>query len=190
MWLRGATTLLGMLTVSSGASAETTVSHTGTFGGPGGGSFELACPAGSVMTGLRARHGAWIDALSPICSVWDGRSQTLREIGNQPFTGGNGGGPGFIRCDVHYGGVLVGIHMYQADNSDGSVGLINVDCGNYRQPAQFANKAGGSVDFLGNSMRGSRAAMHCGPGLVAAGIYGHSGAFIDRLGLLCIRPTN
>ena len=63
-----------------------TVSRTPTFGGPGGGEYEISCPFGSVMTGLRARHGLWIDALAPICSRYvkqrkrwarSGRSRSL-----------------------------------------------------------------------------------------------------------------
>ena len=189
MRFRGAVAMLAMLTIRLGVGfAQTPVSRTGTFGGPGGGRFELACPAGSVMTGLRARHGAWIDALAPVCSIWVRNSETLGEIDNQPFTGGNGGGSAFIRCAGRRG-VVVGIEMFQADNSDGSVGHIVVNCGDFKQPEQFWNKLGGSADFLGQSQRGSRATEHCGPGMVAAGIFGKSGAFIDRLGLLCVRST-
>jgi hypothetical protein len=163
------------------------VSRTDTFGGPGGGPFELACPAGSVMTGLRARSGAWVDALSPVCSRWVGRSETLGEIEGQPFVGGGGGGELFIRCAGRRG-VVVGLQMFQADNRDQSIGLINVDCTDYEHPSVFWNKLGGSADYLGQSQRGPRVEERCGSGLVAAGIHGKSGAFIDRLGLLCTQP--
>lgn len=174
-------------TNTAGADELNQISRTGTFGGPGGGPFELACPAGSFMTGLRARSGAWLDALSPVCSRWVRSSETLGEIDDQPFTGGGGGGESFIRC-VGRRGVIVGFQMIQADNSDASIGNLNVDCGDYKQPSQFWNKLGGSADYLGESARGPRVSRSCGWGLVAAGIYGKSGAFIDRLGLLCRRP--
>lgn len=183
-----AVAMLATLTISSNIGfAQTSVWRTTSIGGSGGSPYELACPAGSVMIGLRARHGAWIDALAPICSVWVRNSNMLGEIGNQPFAGGNGGGPGFIRC-AGPRGVVVGLDIHQANNRDGSVGHITVSCGDYEQPQQFANKLAGSLDFLGQSQRGSRSTVHCGPG-VAAGIYGKSGAFVDRLGLLCTRST-
>jgi hypothetical protein len=50
------------------AQDNTTVS--GTSGGTGGGPFRLSCPSGMAMIGLKARHGAWVDALSPICAIW------------------------------------------------------------------------------------------------------------------------
>ena len=175
-------------TNTAGADEINRISRTDTFGGPGGGPFELACPDGSFMTGVRARSGAWLDALSPVCSRWVRSSETLGEIDNQPFTGGGGGGESFIRCAGRRG-VIVGFQMKQADNSDASIGNLNVDCGDYKQPSEFWNKLGGSADYLGESARGKGVERRCGWGLVAAGIYGKSGAFIDRLGLLCRRPT-
>jgi hypothetical protein len=164
------------------------ISRTETFGGPGGGPFELMCPGGSFMTGVRARSGAWIDALSPICNLRVGTSEiTLGEIDEQPWTGGGGGGGSFIRCQGRRG-VIVGLEMFQANNRDRSVGHIVVNCGDFKQPSQFANKLRGSADYLGEAQPGPRFIAHCGWGLVAAGIYGKSGAFIDRLGLLCRRP--
>lgn len=161
------------------------VSRTPSFGGNGGGDYEISCPFGSVMTGLLARHGAWIDALSPICSRWVRNQQTLGEIGRQPFAGGNGGGPGFIRCAPRRG-VVVGLEVFQADNRDGSVGHITVNCGDYLDPKRFANKLPGSADFLGQSQRGSRGTLACAPPLVAGGIFGRSGAFLDRVGISCV----
>jgi hypothetical protein len=161
------------------------ISRTEAFGGPGGGPFELVCPDASFMTGVRARSGAWIDAVSPICSRWVGR-QVLGEIDNQPFTGGGGGGESFIRCHGPRG-VVVGVEMFQANNGDRSVGHIIVNCGDIEQPTQFANKLPGSADFFGQATATPRMEARCGWGLVAAGIHGRSGAFVDRLGLLCRR---
>lgn len=162
-----------------------TVSRTSSFGGPGGGNFEISCPFGSVMTGLRARHGAWIDALSPVCSRYVRGTRTLGEIGSQPFAGGRGGGEGFIRCQGRRG-VIVGLELFQANNSHASVGHIIVNCGDYLKPQQFANKLPGSADFLGNSQRGGRRTLKCAAPLVAGGIFGRSGIYVDRLGLSCV----
>jgi hypothetical protein len=175
--------------LASGASDAklrlVTVSRTTTFGGPGGGEYEISCPFGSVMTGLRARHGSWIDALAPICSRYVRASKTLGEIGPQPFAGGNGGGEGFMRCQPPRG-VIVGLEVFQADNQWGSVGHIIVNCGDYLDPVRFANKLPGSADFLGNSQRGTRSTLKCAPPLVAGGIIGRSGIYVDRVGLSCV----
>ena len=187
VWLVSAAAMVAILTIGVNAGfAQTT--RTGTVGGQGGGPFELACPAGTVMTGLNARHGSWIDALAPICSVWVRSSETLGEIDDQPFAGGNGGGPAFIRCEGRRG-VVTGIDMSQADNTDRSIGAISVFCGDYKEPERRSlNRLGGSADYLGQ-YSGAAGGEHCERGMVAAGIFGKSGAFIDRLGLLCVRST-
>jgi hypothetical protein len=102
------------------------------------------------MIGLRAHHGAWIDALAPICARYVRSAQTLGEIEQQPFTGGNGGGEAFIRCQGRRG-VLVGLELMRADNEWASVGHIVVNCGDYLDPSRFANKLPGSADFFGQA---------------------------------------
>ncbi len=76
--------LLVAATASQDAAAQQlrllTVTRTTSFGGPGGGNFEISCPFGSIMTGLRARHGEWIDALAPICSRYVRGVQSTGEI--------------------------------------------------------------------------------------------------------------
>jgi hypothetical protein len=162
-----------------------TVQRTGSFGGPGGGNYELSCPFGSVMIGLRARHGAWIDALAPICARYVRSTRTLGEIGHQPFTGGDGGGEAFIRCQGPRG-VVVGLELFRADNEWASVGHIVVNCGDYLNPSRFANKLPGSADFFGQPTPHRRSILKCRSPLVAGGIFGRSGEAIDRVGLSCV----
>ena len=160
------------------------VKRTSSFGGNGGGPFEISCPYGTVMTGLKARHGAWIDAVSPICAKFvNGR--VLGEIPHEIFTGGRGGGPGFMRCQGPRG-VVTGLQMFKADNEDGSVGHIIIECGDYLNPASFNNKLPGSADYLGKATSGGRVTVRCTPPLVAGGVFGRSGAYIDRIGLSCV----
>jgi hypothetical protein len=78
------------------------------------------------------------------------------------------------------------LQMFKANNEDGSVGHIIIECGNYLNPAAFNNKLPGSADYLGNSMLGQRLTVRCSPPMVAGGIFGRSGAFVDRLGLSCV----
>jgi hypothetical protein len=146
------------------------VRRTNSFGGNGGGPFEISCPYGTVMTGLKARHGAWIDAVSPVCAKFvNGR--VFGEIPHEIFTGGGGGGPGFMRCEGPRG-VVTALQMFKANNEDGSVGHIIIECGNYLNPAAFNNKLPGSADYLGNSMLGQRLTVRCSPPMVAGGIFG------------------
>jgi hypothetical protein len=191
VFLRNVFCLALLLVATAPQSAEAQqlrllkVERTNSFGGPGGGNYEISCPFGSVMIGLRARHGAWIDALAPICARFVRSTRTLGEIGPQPFTGGKGGGEGFIRCQGPRG-VVMGLELFRADNQWASVGHIVVNCGDYLNPARFANKLPGSADFFGQPTAHRRSILKCSPPLVAGGIFGRSGVAIDRVGLSCV----
>lgn len=165
-----------------------TVQKTPLFGGAGGGNFEISCPHGSVMTGIEAHHGEWIDALSPVCSYYlRSQNDSLAEAPNpQPFAGRTGAARGFIRCENSWG-VLTGLELHQARNRWGSIGHITVNCGKSKDPGQFANKFPGSAPYLGNSQQGSRHTVQCPPPLVAGGIYGRAGNAVDALGLMCVQ---
>ena len=184
--------LLLIATLSERATAQENlvkVQRTASFGGPGGEDYELWCPIGTFMTGLRARHGAWIDALAPICSRYVHFSwitmTKFEEIEPQPFTGGSGGGEAFIRCEGYWG-VIVSVELVRADNEWGSVGHIAVNCGNYHSPSSAVDKAPGSADFFGRPTSHKPSVLKCNAPFIAAGIFGRSGAAIDRVGLTCL----
>ena len=160
--------------------------RTTSFGGGGGSEFENACPIPSVMTGIQARQGSWIDALAPICSTYDRARRTFVQTGNPPLVGGKGGGPAAINC-LRPRGVVVNLELMQANNHDGSVGLIAVTCGDYHDPGRFVGKVPGGATILGQSQRGSTGArIVCPPPYIAGGLHGRAGAFIDRIGLTCV----
>jgi hypothetical protein len=174
-----------MFTMPAGAQGGTTV--TDAVGGTGGGPFRLSCPSGMVMVGINARHGAWVDALAPICAIWVRRNRTLGEIEEQPGTGGTGGGRGSMRCEGPRGAV-VGLWVWPvARDNRRLVGRIVLECGDYERPQQRANKLPGGPDGIGESFDRERIELRCGSREVAVGLYGRSGAFIDRVGLLCER---
>jgi hypothetical protein len=184
-----ASVLGGLIVLASqaapGAQQGTTVTES--VGGTGGGPFRLSCPSGMVMVGVKARHGAWVDALAPICAIWVRGNRTLGEIDDQPGTGGAGGGPGWMRCQGPRGAV-VGLWVWPVRRDNRRlVGRIVLECGDYQRPQQHANKLPGGADGIGQSFERERVELRCGPREVAAGLYGRSGAFIDRVGLFCER---
>jgi hypothetical protein len=160
--------------------------ETTTVGGPGGGPFTFECPANTYMTGLRARYGAWIDAVAAECSAYDTTAQRLERRKTSRDFGGSGGGDGAMRC-AGPRGVVVGIDVMQAENRDRSLAHIFVNCGDLFHPEKFANKASGSAEFLGRATRQPRLSVSCPPSYVAAGIRGKHGVFVDRLGLVCAK---
>ena len=161
---------------------------TDSFGGTGGGPFDQSCPGDSYLVGLAARAGAWVDALSPICAIWEPAGGVLAGIAEQQWHGGHGGASVHIICGSNRG-VVVGIEASPArDKSRTVVGLINVTCGDIQNPKVHVNKLPQSVDHIGDTALGPAKSLDCQPGLVASGILGRSGAFIDKIGLNCVRP--
>lgn len=160
--------------------------RTSSFGGAGGGDFFSPCGGRSLMTGIRARAGSWIDALAPICTEYDPVRRTLTGAPRTGSTnGGSGGGPTQITC-LPPRGVVVKIEATQADNRDGSVGVIVVSCGDHLDPTRPVGLAPESSASFGQSRRGAAFQMSCPPPFVAGGIFGKSGKFIDRIGLMCV----
>jgi hypothetical protein len=141
-----------------------------------------------AMVGLNSRHGDWIDALSPICAIWVRANRTLGEIDEQPGTGGAGGGGGWMRCHGPRG-VVVGLWVWPVNRDNRRlVGRIVLECGDYERPQVRANKLPGGADGIGQSVERERVGLRCLAGEIAVGLYGRSGAYIDRVGLLCQRP--
>ena len=180
-----------MFSMPAGAQGGTTVS--GAVGGTGGGPFRLSCPSGMVMVGVNARHGAWVDALAPICAIWVRSNRTLGEIDEQPGTGGAGGGRGWMRCEGPRG-AAVGLTVWPVRRDNRRlIGRISLECGDYERPWVHANnlparpETGVATNGIGESFERERVELRCGSGEVAVGLYGRSGAFIDRVGLLCER---
>lgn len=175
--------VLAFFLVISSAHAQERIS-TNTVGGPGGGAFNFDCPPNTYMTGLRARHGAWIDAVAAECSSFNTSTQRLESGAVSRNFGGNGGGVGAMHC-ARPRGVVTGLEIIPADNPDRTIGHIIINCGDLFEPSTFANKAGGSADYLGQATSHRRSIVKCPPNFVAVGILGKHGVYVDRLGLRC-----
>ena len=62
-----------LTTISAGAlvlfSGQAEATITQVIGGPGGGDFSLRCPKDSVVVGVAAHAGAWVDGVTLLCST-------------------------------------------------------------------------------------------------------------------------
>lgn len=134
----------------------------GDAGGPGGGGFEFVCGDGSYVTQFNGRSGAWMDRIGGRCS--NGQS-----FG--PY-GGAGGGP----FEVNSGGGFSKLGVYANRRFVDNVQFFN-----------GGNRLGAQGGGAGSS--GGGAAVHnfdCGGGKII-GIRGASGAYVDRIGVICGR---
>ena len=156
-----------------------------TVGGGGGGAFRTACGPHGFLAGIRGRTGDWIDAIEAVCVRYDAQSQSAgpsAPIGD--VYGGSGGGG---RASVCPPGMAVrGWEIASLDNGGQVlVQYIRPSC----QPLPIRGSASTTVGafFGGNGATdGSRTrAFSCPDGQLAVGMHGASGAYIDRVGLIC-----
>ncbi len=167
------------------------------LGGDGGSQFVARCPQGQFLTGFELRTGADVDAIRPICVAAYGPA----EVGPlEPYPSKFGGDGGDIRQLVCTRAPIVtsmyigweGIHTLTVNN-------IHLFCG-VAATAQTPSKlpdavfdgplAEGEQGPLGTGpfARSSSDTQRCPAGLVAVGIDGRSGIWLDAVGLICGSP--
>jgi len=188
----------GFSALASLASAEDY--RTGTFGGSGGGVFTLRCAPGDYLVGLRARAGDWLDAIAPLCANWDVGQQKFLPPGLGPMRGGNGGSPDQIDCNDT--SAIRQITLEIRPDGHRNVAMLLPECHSVvtlertDRPqldyfgATLADRQA-AADGLGSSFRlepGLSRTFRCREGDFAVGIYGASGAYVDRIGLICGTP--
>lgn len=152
------------------------------IGASGGTSFSRNCPAGSVLSGIRWRTGAFVDAIGIQCSkiLSDGSLGPANDVGT--MAGGNGGTPGSDHCP----GVIAGQNGATAGISLGSLFFRCF------QWFGASRSYGGSNIKTINVRIGlliSASESQCNAGSQpATGIYGRHGSLIDAVGLKCSTP--
>jgi len=176
-----------------GAQAQTDAVLT-PIGGGGGGQFSARCPQGRHLIGFELRTGDDVDAIRPLCAV----AHSPREAGPvEPYPnsfGGDGGGD--MRQLVCPGAAPVVTGMYVGyEGKTTVVNNIHLVCGvaaetqtsSELQSAVFNGPAyvGPSNSFKGEPGHGDQ---RCPAGLVAVGISGRSGTWLDAVGLICGVP--
>lgn len=159
------------------------------LGGNGGIQFVARCPQGQLLTGFELRVGDTVDAISPICVAAYGPN----EIGPlQPYPskfGGDGGHPLQIICPSD-APIVIKMDIAWAGRELFSVSYIGLSCGVASSTTQTPTKyptVNAYTRFDDAAKRGGEAET-CPPGLVAVGISGRAGQWLDALGLTCGPP--
>ncbi|HVE65175.1 MAG TPA: hypothetical protein VNC59_01235, partial [Thermoanaerobaculia bacterium] len=181
-----------ILLFTSPARAQVAVLDT--IGGSGGSPFEAPCPQGELLTGLDLWTGDDVDAVRPLCVpavAGQFRAYPLKY-------GGNGGSPSQLVCPNDTP-IVIGMKV----GSEGATRVVNnihFYCGRataepqrtaffsarYDGPAFSDDQRGwGSSHFDGKH---DEETQICPTGLVAVGIRGRSGKWLDALGLICGAP--
>ena len=148
-------------------------------GGKGGGPFVLHCPAGTLLTGLSSRQGAYINYIAPICN------------GEERNGSGTPGNKLDAACPA---GTYIGnMSVLSLRSRNRLLKAVAVHCNritdNYETEVIALKSPGEYTDYFkfnNNSSPYPITAISCGAGR-SVGIQGRSGAAVDALGLICAR---
>jgi hypothetical protein len=121
----------------------------------------------------------------PLCGEWDQLRRDFRRIGDGRHTGGSGGGPAEIKCPARtaVGGLEIAERRHDKGMIVQYVRLLCVaSTSSGAQPITMPRYGGADAVDSRNTFR-----YRCPPSMLANGIYGRSGAFLDNAGLACAR---
>jgi hypothetical protein len=135
-----------------------------------------------------------------LCANWDAERRVFLEPGLGPMYGGRTGSAFEIRCDQR--SAIKSLLVESSRNRFGNVGLLLPACGLASDPARTTDRIGAPqfglsiadlIDRAAEPGVGSSTAVdydwsampQCRAGDIAVGIYGASGNYLDRIGLIC-----
>jgi hypothetical protein len=170
------------------------------IGGGGGGPFTARCPQGQLLAGFELRTGDDVDAIRPLCVTPYGPA----DVGpREPYANKFGGDGGGIRQLVCPNGIpiVIGMYVYAVGRTE-VVDGIHLFCGTAATtqgpsgdqsnvPAAVFDGTGGhpGSGWLAPFSSVESDTQRCPAGLVAVGINGRSGSWLDAVGLMCGAPT-
>jgi hypothetical protein len=164
------------------------------IGGDGGGFFSARCQQGQLLSGFELWTGDDVDGIRPICVTAYGRAEVGRvEVYPSKF-GGDGGSTRQLICPQE-SPIVVGMYILWEGLRTQTVNNIHLWCGLAGTTQKLSLNP--NVAFDGpRSRRESfdplikwdEATQYCPDTLVAVGINGRSGVWLDAVGLICGPP--
>jgi hypothetical protein len=175
------------------------------LGGPGGGQFVARCPQGQLLTGVELRTGDDVDAIKPICVA---AYSTISVAELKPYPSTLAGANRQLVCTDRYtppitiplAPIVIGMYV-RSEGKTEVVNNIHLFCGTAGpERGQSAEIQGAiikneleppTVRFDGppNDYPGRESTQQCPSNLVAVGIHGRSGIWLDAVSLICGVPT-
>jgi hypothetical protein len=167
------------------------------IGGPGGGQFVARCPQGQFLTGVDLRYGDDVDSIKIICVVAYGAAEVSPPVAGGEVFGGSGGGQVEKLVCPKENPVVTGMYVNAWGVDTLVVGSIGLYCGAVAttqvQRKQYdvlhsGVRTGGASATSREPMR-AKGSQRCPTSLVAVGINGRSGVWLDAVGLICGVPS-
>jgi hypothetical protein len=169
-------------------------------GGDGGTPFQVACPQGQFIVGLFGFTGQIVDGIGMMCAPWlnehtSGNDATTGNATQGEYFGGKGANHVQMLCPP--GSALGG---WVIDPSTGLSPKVvgSIEAEECHSLADSNNVVSVENAFFGTRQKPSGAfgapfitapfRVGCPAGELANGLFGGSGVFLDRVGLMCAPP--
>lgn len=148
-------------------------------GGSGGTLFNLRCPEGQALVGIKGRSKLVVDQISGICGNPAGLGSDTAPAG------GNGGDAFTSQCGKDQ--VIVGLH----GRSGAVIDAIGIECAEFKPPNARTRRSRWDSDETtqfpaDGGVFGSRFGPNrCTNDRIGVGFKGGAGMFVDRIQLIC-----
>ncbi|UZR29046.1 jacalin family lectin [Methylococcus mesophilus] len=155
------------------------------IGGSGGSPYRILCPAGSFLTGFEGRAGDYVDRLGLVCSKWSGSELESGQFQHVYAGTSRGGKAQQVFCPAQH--VVHGADFSVLSSDAQLLDEFSFECIYMKRPEGNGQRFNfTSTGSRGGWSFGGRSGWHfCPPDEVVIGIYGRSGDFVDRIGLVC-----
>jgi hypothetical protein len=165
------------------------------IGGPGGGPFVAHCPEDQLLAGFELRAADDVDAIRPLCVIASAPRTVSVAAAEDNWYGGTGGSVMRVICP-RYTPIVTGMYVRAEGRETEVVNNIHLFCGVASDqqaasdsPAAFYDAADSEYHGLvATIMTPDSDTQHCPAGLVAVGVRGRSGKWLDAIGLICGPP--
>ena len=157
------------------------------IGGLGGGQFVARCAVGEILNGFELRTGDDVNAIRPICAVPASPTSIGPRIPHAVSAGGANGQTVQIVCPDNAPGIAEMLLGAEGERTY-AINNVRLYCGPVainQLPAGYPTVAYDGPEIGGQRSRFFWASQRCPAGLVAVGIHGKSGIWLDSVGFIC-----
>jgi hypothetical protein len=157
------------------------------YGGSGGTAFSRNCGAGKVLTGLRARSGAMVDAVGILCRPVLSNGSLGPESTVGTLAGGGGGASETANCGL--GQVVTSAKIKDGGTLQPYVRRIAFRCRAWDRNSRKVTGSESAAHVINQSDSDAGNDERCeAPTQPANGIRGRAASFVDAIGFICDEP--
>ena len=165
-----------ILATATGANAR----EVGSYGGNGGGSYRSECRPPDALIGINLRSGRDLDAVVAICIPLNAEGTEWAGEAYEPTQYWGGGGGVYQKIACKPGDVVGALRV--SEGGEQQVIYVQIQC--WDLGSDYSYRVSPSQTGEEDNVTGTRW-FKCESNEYGSGIYGRSGEFVDKIGLMC-----